>query len=55
MKRYTALRDIAPDEELTTDYATFCDARMTPFDCQCGSPQCRGRIVGIDPMQGHQL
>src|SRR5262249_45285310 len=24
-----ALRDIAPDEELTIDYATFCDARMT--------------------------
>ena len=50
-----ALRDIAPDEELTIDYATFYDARMTPFDCQCNSPQCRGRIVGIDPIQGHQL
>jgi D-alanine-D-alanine ligase-like ATP-grasp enzyme len=50
-----ALRGIAADEELTIDYATFCDARMTPFDCQCGSPQCRGRIVGIDPMPGHRL
>jgi SET domain-containing protein len=50
-----ALRDIAPDEELTIDYATCYDTRMTPFDCQCGSPQCRGRIVGIDPMPGHRL
>jgi D-alanine-D-alanine ligase len=50
-----ALRDIAPDEELTIDYATFYDARMTPFDCRCGSPQCRGQIVGIDPVSGHRL
>ena len=50
-----ALRDIAPDEELTIDYATFYDARMPPFDCQCGSPQCRGQIVGIDPVPGHRL
>jgi D-alanine-D-alanine ligase-like ATP-grasp enzyme len=41
-----ALREVAADEELTIDYATFCDAQMTPFDCQCGSPQCRGRIRG---------
>ena len=41
-----ALREIAADEELTIDYATFCDAQMTPFDCQCGSPRCRGRIRG---------
>jgi D-alanine-D-alanine ligase len=50
-----ALRDIAADEELTIDYATFCNARMTPFACQCGSPQCRSRIVGIDPMPDHRL
>jgi len=41
-----ARRDVAPGEELTIDYATFCDVRMVPFDCQCGSPHCRGRIVG---------
>lgn len=41
-----ALRDIAAGEELTLDYATFCDERMTPFDCQCGSATCRGRIEG---------
>jgi len=44
-----ARRDIPPDQELTIDYATFCDARMVPFDCRCGSPQCRGRIVGRAP------
>ncbi|HOG29462.1 MAG TPA: SET domain-containing protein-lysine N-methyltransferase, partial [Vicinamibacterales bacterium] len=41
-----ALRDIRAGEELTVDYGTFYDGRMTPFDCACGSPSCRGRIVG---------
>lgn len=41
-----ALRDIAAGEELTLDYAMFCDESMTPFDCQCGSAACRGRIRG---------
>jgi len=42
----TAVRDIRAGEELTVDYATFYDGHMTPFDCSCGSPKCRGRIVG---------
>jgi len=41
-----AQRDIRVGEELTVDYATFYDRHMTPFDCTCGSPCCRGRIVG---------
>jgi D-alanine-D-alanine ligase len=41
-----ALRDIRAGEELTVDYATFYDSHMTPFDCTCGSPSCRRRIVG---------
>lgn len=41
-----ALRDITAGEELTLDYATLCDENMPPFDCQCGAPNCRGRIVG---------
>lgn len=41
-----ALRDIALGEELTLDYATFCSETMTPFDCCCGNPNCRGRIEG---------
>jgi len=41
-----ALRDIAAGEELTIDYATFCDGHLVPFDCRCGSPRCRGRIYG---------
>jgi D-alanine-D-alanine ligase len=41
-----ARRDIPAGEELTVDYATFYDACMTPFDCTCDSPKCRGRITG---------
>jgi D-alanine-D-alanine ligase-like ATP-grasp enzyme len=41
-----AQRDIRAGEELTVDYATFYDQHMTPFDCSCGSPCCRGLIVG---------
>ena len=41
-----ALRDIGPGEELTIDYSAFCDSLMSAFDCRCGSPKCRGRIVG---------
>ncbi len=41
-----ALRDIAPGEELTLDYADFLDEHMEPFECHCGSLLCRGRIAG---------
>lgn len=41
-----ATRDIANYEELTLDYATFLDETMEPFECLCGSIQCRGRVTG---------
>ncbi len=41
-----ALKDIRAGEELTLDYAAFCDEHMMPFDCRCGSDRCRTRIVG---------
>ena len=41
-----ARRDIRGGEELTVDYATFYDRHMTPVDCTCGSPACRGRVEG---------
>ena len=41
-----ARRDIRSGEELTVDYATFYDRHMTSFDCDCGSPNCRGRVEG---------
>jgi D-alanine-D-alanine ligase len=41
-----ALRDIAPREELTLDYATFGHVEMMPFACACGSEKCRGFVGG---------
>lgn len=45
-----ARRNIAPDEELTIDYATHTVSagwRMAS-DCHCGSPLCRHVIAGND-------
>lgn len=44
---FVAMRDIAPGEELTHDWATTddLDDEMT---CNCGSPLCRGRVTGRD-------
>ncbi|EPY27067.1 SET domain protein [Strigomonas culicis] len=39
-----ASRDIARGEDLSMDYATFCDVTMKPFECLCGAPTCRGTI-----------
>ena len=39
-----AIKDIHIGEELTFDYATFLDKEMEPFQCQCGSSNCRGLI-----------
>ena len=41
-----ATRPILAEDELTLDYATFLDEPMEPFDCQCGSSNCRGRVTG---------
>ena len=42
-----AICHIKKGEELTLDYASFLDNNMEPFNCQCGSPNCRGFITGI--------
>ncbi len=39
-----ALRDIEINEELTFDYAGFLDKEMEPFECNCGSKNCRKLI-----------
>lgn len=41
-----ALRSIAKNEELTLDYAQFLDENAQPFQCSCGSSNCRGLITG---------
>jgi SET domain-containing protein len=43
-----AMRDISPEEELTFDYAMSDGGPYDEFDCQCGSPQCRGKVTGND-------
>jgi len=43
-----AMRDIAPGEELTFDYA-MCDASdYDEFTCLCQAPTCRGVVTGAD-------
>lgn len=42
-----AMRDIAPGEELTTDYALF-DDYDGQMECRCGSAGCRKIIDGHD-------
>ena len=42
-----AMRDIAVNEELTTDYALFDDYVGT-MECNCGALQCRRVITGHD-------
>lgn len=43
-----ALRDIEPGEQVCFDYATCDGSPYDEFECQCGSPHCRGRITGND-------
>ena len=47
----TALRDIAPGEELNYDYGLVIDEPLTKalkaeYPCWCGSPNCRGTLLG---------
>ncbi len=43
-----AMRDIAPGEQVTFDYAMCDSTPYDEFDCQCGAPTCRGRVSGDD-------
>lgn len=45
-----ALRDIAPGEEVTFDYATCDGSPYDEFLCDCRSANCRGRVSGDDWM-----
>jgi len=49
-----ALRDIEPGEELSYDYALEIDEPITgkarkQYECVCGSPDCRGTMLGACP------
>lgn len=41
-----ALRAIRAGEELTLDYSSFLDEHMEPFQCSCGSANCRKLVTG---------
>ena len=41
-----ATRNIAANEELTLDYASFLDKSLKPFNCACGALNCRGVVSG---------
>jgi D-ala D-ala ligase C-terminus/SET domain len=43
-----ARRDLAAGEQVTVDYATFTNELMPPFECHCGTADCRGTITGED-------
>jgi hypothetical protein len=44
---FVAMRDIAPSEELTIDYA-MTDDEPYEMPCDCGAGTCRGVITGFD-------
>jgi len=43
-----ARRDIAAGEELTIDYGTNSGAPGFTMTCECGAPNCRGRVTSED-------
>ena len=47
---FVAMRDIAPGEELTHDWATTDDGDYE-LECRCGSPRCRRVVTGKDWMK----
>ena len=44
---FVAMRDIAPEEELTHDWATT-DDDLYEMECRCGATNCRRVITGQD-------
>jgi len=47
---FVAMRDIAPGEELTHDWATTDDSDYE-IQCRCGASRCRGTLTGKDWMR----
>lgn len=45
-----ALRDLAPGEEITYDYAMSDGCDYDEFECACGTASCRGKVTGNDWM-----
>jgi hypothetical protein len=43
-----AIRDITPGEEVCIDYAMTDGSPYDEFECECGAPDCRGRVSGDD-------
>jgi hypothetical protein len=41
-----AIRDIQAGEELCYDYAMSDGSPYDEFECNCGAPNCRGRVTG---------
>ena len=51
----SALADLSPGEELFYDYGLVIDERYTPklkkqYECRCGSPRCRGTMLGQEAL-----
>lgn len=42
------MRDIMAGEEICFDYAMSDSSPYDEFDCDCGSPLCRGHVTGTD-------
>ena len=43
-----ASTNIAKDEELTLDYATFLNDKAQEFECKCGAANCR-KLIKANP------
>lgn len=43
-----ARRPLEPGDEITLDYATFCNGQMPAFECECDAAGCRGMVRGND-------
>ncbi len=46
-----ARRPIRSGEQITVEYATFCNEIMKDFACACGSANCRGIVRGTDYLE----
>ncbi|MEU8589463.1 SET domain-containing protein [Streptomyces sp. NPDC048664] len=48
-----AVRDIAPGEEVTCDYATFVEDAGWSMECNCRTGSCRGRVTTAQGTEEH--